>query len=149
MHTPTTPENDHRPQDQQDRAATANPNPHDPAVSAASPNYGEFGHATVRPASATTHTSQGPGRSGSNDNPDEFSEFDDREQDANNAPDNPQDQSGHIEQNQNPGAVREAQGKDNEDQRAAWAADDPRYAGGGTHNTREESADANYPNNDK
>ena len=148
MNTPTTPENDQRPQDQQDRAAAARPNPNDPATSAASPNYGEFGHAD-RPAAAHTPTSQGPGRSGSNDNPDEFSEFSDREKDANNAPDNPEDQPGHIEQNQNPAAVRAAQGKDNEDQRAAWAADDPRYAGGGTHNTREEDADAKYPDNDK
>ena len=143
MHTPTSPlpsDNDQRPQDQQQRAATAN----DAAAHATSPNYGEFGHvARQQPTNA------GPGRSGSNDNPDEFSEFSDREEDANNAPDNPEDQPGHIEQNQNPAAVREAQGKDNEDQRAAWAADDPRYAGGGTHNTREESADANYPDNDK
>ena len=147
MHTPTTPlpsDNDHRPQDQQQRAAAASPNPNDPAVHAASPNYGEFGH-----AARTNPTNAGPGRSGSNDNPDEFSELSDREQDAQNAPDNPQDQPGHVEQNQNPAAVREAQGKDNEDQRAAWAADDPRYAGGGTHNTREEAADANYPDNDK
>lgn len=104
------------------------------------PSYGEFGQA---PTNAT------PGRSGANDNPDEFAEFSDREKDAQNAPARPEDQPGHIEQNQNPAAVREAQGKDNEDQRAAWAADDPRYAGGGTHNTREEAADANYPDNDK
>ena len=40
---PLPPSNDHRPQDQKDRAATAQPNPNDPAVSAAnSPNYGEF-----------------------------------------------------------------------------------------------------------
>ena len=104
------------------------------------PGYGEFGQVP---------TTAKPGRSGANDNPDEFAEFRDREKDAQNAPDNPEDQPGHIEQNQNPAAVREAQGKDNEDQRAAWAADDPRYAGGGTHNTREEAADANYPDNDK
>ena len=150
MDTPTTPvssdnDNDHRPQGQQDRANAATPNPHDPAVSAASPNYGEFGHAD-RPG---TPTSQAPGRSGSNDNPDEFSEFADREKDAAKAPDNPEDQPGHVEQNQNPGAVRQAQDKDNGDQRAAWAADDPRYAGGGTNNTREEDADAKYHDNDK
>lgn len=111
-----------------------------PKPAAGTPGYGEFGQAPTNAA---------PGRSGANDNPDEFAEFDDREKDAQNAPDNPQDQPGHVEQNQNPAAVREAQGKDNEDQRAAWAADDPRYAGGGTHNTREEPADANYPDNDK
>ncbi|GAB3668819.1 hypothetical protein GCM10027594_34030 [Hymenobacter agri] len=107
---------------------------------AGTPGYGEFGQAP---------TNAKPGRSGANDNPDEFAEFRDREKDAQNAPDNPQDQPGHIEQNQNPAAVREAQGQDDETQRAAWAADDPRYAGGGTHNTREEAADANYPDNDK
>ena len=146
MDTPTSPlppDNDHRPQGQQERAAAANTNPNDPAVSATSPNYGEFGHV---PHSTTA---QAPGRSGANENPDEFSELSDREEEAQNSPDNLEDQPGHIEQNQNPAAVREAQGKDNEDQRAAWAADDPRYAGGGTHNTREEAADAKYPDTDK
>ena len=118
------------------------PNPANQAPN--SPNYGEFGQAPHKgPAN------EAPGRSGANDNPDEFSEFSDREQEANKAPDNPEDQPGHIEQNQNPGAVRDAQGKDNETQRAAWADDDPRYAGGGTHNTREEAADANYPTKDE
>lgn len=146
MDTPTSPlspENDHRPQGQQERAAAANPT-HDPAVSATSPNYGEFGVA-AHPAA----TNAAPGRSGANDNPDEFSEFSDREKEAQKSPDNPEDQPGHVEQNQNPAAVREAQGKDNEDQRAAWADDDPRYAGGGTHNTREEPADAKYPAKDE
>ena len=111
---------------------------------AAAPNYGEFGH-----AAGTGTTAEAPGRSGANDNPDEFSEFADREKEANKAPDNPEDQPGHVEQNQDPAAVREAKGKDDETQRAAWAQDDPRYAGGGTHNTREESADANYPAKDE
>ena len=119
------------------------PTPDSDNKAAATPNYGEFGHAAREGDTAA------PGRSGANDNPDEFSEFSDREKEANKAPDNPEDQPGHIEQNQNPAAVREAQGKDNEDQRAAWAADDPRYAGGGTHNTREEPADAKYPDTDK
>ena len=82
-----------------------------------------------------------PGRSGANDNPDEFSEFRDREKDAQKAPSNPADQPGHVEQNQDPAAVRAAQNADSDEQRAAWAKDDPRYAGGGTHNTREEPAD--------
>ena len=81
------------------------------------------------------------GRSGANDNPDEFSEFRDREKDAQKAPSNPADQPGHVEQNQDPAAVRAAQNADSDEQRAAWAKDDPRYAGGGTHNTREEPAD--------
>ena len=147
MDTPTSPlspDHDHRPEDQQKRAAAASLNPNDLAVSAASPTYGEFGQAAPQSPAAAA-----PGRSGANDNPDEIIEFSDRDQDAAKAPDNPEDQPGHIEQNQNTAAVREAQGKDNEDQRAAWAADDPRYAGGGTHNTREEPADAQYPDNDK
>ena len=111
---------------------------------AGSPNYGEFGHAARQ-----APTNEAPGRSGANDNPDEFAEFDDREQEAQNAPDNPEDQPGHVEQNQDPAAVRAAQGKDDETQRTAWAADDPRYAGGGTHNTREEPADADYPTKDE
>ena len=120
------------------------PTPDSDSKATATPNYGEFGHAADNgPANAT------PGRSGANDNPDEFAEFGDREQEAQKAPDNPEDQPGHIEQNQNPAAVRQAQGKDNEDQRAAWADDDPRYAGGGTHNTREEAADAKYPDTDE
>ena len=111
---------------------------------ATSPNYGEFGQAARKGP-----TSEAPGRSGANDNPDEFAEFGDREEEAKKAPDNPEDQPGHVEQNQNPAAVRDAQGKDDDTQRAAWAADDPRYAGGGTHNTREEPADAKYPAKDE
>jgi hypothetical protein len=146
------PENDFRPEDQQQRAASAQPNPNDPMVEAASPNYGEFGGVTPSAPLAASYPAQptnaAPGRSGANDNPDEFSEFRDREKDAQNAPDHPQDQPGHVEQNQDPAAVRATQGADNDVQRAAWAQDDPRYAGGGTHNTRQENPDANYPNND-
>ena len=109
-------------------------------AAASSPSYGEFGHAASK-----SPTAEAPGRSGANDNPDEFAEFSDREEEAKKAPDNPKDQPGHVEQNQNPAAIRDAQGKDDDTQRAAWADDDPRYAGGGTHNTREESADAKYP----
>ena len=115
-----------------------------PTPDASNPNYGEFGATkAAQPANATP-----PGRSGANDNHDEFSEFKDKEKEAQKAPDNPEDQPGHVEQNQDPAAVREAQGKDDETQRAAWAQDDPRYAGGGTHNTREEPADAKYPAKD-
>ncbi|MFD2720517.1 hypothetical protein ACFST9_17485 [Hymenobacter monticola] len=148
-------ENDFRPEDQKERAATARPNPHDPAVNAASPNYGEFGGVPAAGPTAANYTtptnSSAPGRSGANDNPDEFSEFRDREKDAQNAPDRAEDQPGHVVQNQAPGLVAavQATSEDNEELRKAWAIDDPRYAGGGTHNTREEDADANYPNNDK
>jgi len=149
MDTPTPSdqnENDHRPQDQQERAADAQPNVNDPIRHAASPNYGTFGHAD----DAAFAASSSGGRSGSNDNPDEFSEFDDREKDAQNAPENAGDQPGHIMQNQATELVREveAEDADNEELRKAWAEDDPRYAGGGTHNTREEDPDAKYPNND-
>jgi hypothetical protein len=122
--------------DTQNPTPSTTPDNQTPKPATGTPGYGEFGQA---PKNET------PGRSGANDNPDEFAEFRDREKEAQNAPANPEDQPGHIEQNQDPAAVREAQGKDDETQRAAWAKDDPRYAGGGTHNTREESADANYP----
>ncbi len=122
----------------------ATPKPNSENTAAGSPNYGEFGHAPQANGAVAA-----PGRSGANDNPDEFSEFADRDKEAAKAPDNPEDQPGHVEQNQNPAAVREAQGKDDDTQRAAWAADAPRYAGGGTHNTREEPADAKYPDTDK
>jgi hypothetical protein len=139
-------ENDNRPLDQQERAADAQLNSNDPAANASAPHYGTFGHTD----DAAFAASQGGGRSGANDNPDEFSEFRDREKEAQNAPSRPEDQPGHIEQNQAPEVVREAQaeGADNEELRKAWAADDPRYAGGGTHSTRDEDADAKYPNND-
>jgi len=145
-------ENDFRPQDQQERAATAQPNINDPAVTAASPNYGEFGGVPASGPTSATYAptnSSAPGRSGANDNPDEFSEFRDREKEAQNSPDRPEDQPGHVEQNQAPDLVRATQGEENDIQRQAWAIDDPRYAGGGSHNTREENADANYPDNDK
>ncbi|MDO7851452.1 hypothetical protein [Hymenobacter convexus] len=149
---PLPPENDFRPEDQQDRAAAARPNPNDPAVNAASPNYGEFGGVPASGPMAATYdapaNTTAPGRSGANDNPDEFSEFRDREKDAENAPTRPEDQPGHVEQNQAPDLVRATQGEEDDIQRKAWAIDDPRYAGGGTHNTREEPADAKYPAND-
>ena len=140
---PLPSDNDHRAPEQQDRAAAVRSN--DPAVTAPSPEYGSFGHASNAP------TNEAPGRSGANDNPDEFSEFSDREKDAQKAPDNPEDQPGHITQNQNPELVRkvQAESSDPDELRKAWAEDDPRYAGGGTHNTREEPADAKYPTKDE
>ncbi|GAB3572537.1 hypothetical protein [Hymenobacter daeguensis] len=139
-------DNDNRPLDQQNRAADAQLNPHDPAAQASAPQYGTFGHAD----DAAFAASNAGGRSGANDNPDEFSEFRDREKEAQNAPARPEDQPGHIEQNQATEEVREAEanGADNAELRKAWADDDPRYAGGGTHSTRDEDADAQYPNND-
>ena len=132
--TPNPPDNDFRPLGQQERAASAKPNPNDPILTASSPNYGEFGG-----TNAADTTAQPAGRDGSNDNPDEFSEFRSREKDAQDAPADPANQPGHVEQNQNPEAVRATQDENNDEQRAAWAEDDPRWAGGGTHNTRNES----------
>jgi len=144
QNTPSPPDNDFRPQDQQERTASAHPNPNDPMVNASSPTYGEFGgvnptNATGADAPADGATARPAGRDGSNDNPDEFSEFR-SEKDAKDAPANPADQPGHVEQNQDPAAVRATQDENNDEQRAAWAKDDPRWAGGGTHNTRNESA---------
>lgn len=146
QNTSLPPENEFRPDDQADRAATAQPNVNDPIINAASPNYGEFGGVSASEPMAANYAapvnSAAPaGRDGSNDNPDEFSEFRDREKDAQKAPTNPADQPGHVEQNQDPAAVRAASGENNDEQRAAWAKDDPRWAGGGSHNTRDESAD--------
>ena len=112
-----------------------------PAAEPQSPAYGEFGGVPASEPLAANHAAApGAGRDGSNDNPDEFSELHGREQDAQNAPSRPADQPGHVEQNQDPAAVRATRDEDNDEQRNAWAQDDPRYAGGGTHNTRQESA---------
>jgi hypothetical protein len=146
QNTSNSPDNDFRPEDQQERAASAQPNPNDPIVHASSPNYGDFGGvdpnntAADADAPSINAASQPAGRDGSNDNPDEFSEFSSREKDAHQAPANPADQPGHVEQNQNPEAVRATQNESYEEQKAAWALDDPRYGGGGSHNTRNESA---------
>ena len=129
-------------EDQPRNDAQANPNSAD--TTASSPTYGEFGGVPASGPLAANHAPQPtnttpPGRSGANDNPDEFSEFRDRKE-AEKAPDNPEDQAGHVEQNQDPEAVRAARHADSDVQRKAWAQDDPRYAGGGTHNTRDEPA---------
>ncbi len=145
QNTPDTPDNNLRSEDQQDRAASAQSTPDAPMLNAQSPGYEEFGgvnpqNSAKGQVSTAMPTNQAEGRDGSNDNPDEFSEFRTKK-DAQDAPADPADQVGHVEQNQDPAAVRAAQGEDNETQRAAWAKDDPRWAGGGTHNTRDESAD--------
>jgi len=131
---------DQRPEDQKARAAAAHLNPNDPAKDEGSPAYGEFGGKSPTPSAANPAAQPANGRSGANENPDEFSELDSREREAQKAPATAAGQSGHIEQNQDPAAVRAAHNEGNDEQRAAWAKDDPRYAGGGTHNTREEPA---------
>ncbi len=106
-------------------------NPTEPAQDdAKSPNYGDFGQPT---ALASDAANAPEGRSGSNDNPDEFSEIRNKGK-AEAHPDDLADQPGHVDQNQNPQAVRDAQHADTDEQRAAWSKDDPRYAGGGSHN---------------
>jgi hypothetical protein len=130
---------DHRPADQQARAAQAQPNSNDPACGPVSPGYGEFGSTVDASASGTaaTPSNNAPrANDGSNDNPDEFSEF--RKPNKTGTEDyspeaarvNPEQQPGHVQQNQDPAAIRAARGKDEDVQRTAWADDDPRYGSG-------------------
>ncbi|MDJ0364690.1 hypothetical protein QMK33_05955 [Hymenobacter sp. H14-R3] len=134
-------EDDQLPAGQQARAEDAHLNPNDPArhAEAGTPAYGEFG----KPENVDA--AQKPGRDGSNDNPDEFSELRDPE-DANQAPAKPEDQRGHVEQNQDPHGVRAAQDAEADEQRAAWADDDPRYAGGKPKATWQENNDKEHSN---
>ena len=135
-------EDDQLPPGQQIRADEARLNPNDPArhPEAGTPAYGAFG----KPENVDA--AHKPGRDGSNDNPDEFSEIRDPE-DAQNAPANPQDQRGHVEQNQDTAGVRAAQGAETDEQRAAWSDDDPRYAGGKPKATWQENNDKEHSNN--
>lgn len=128
---------------QRERAAAAHLNPNDPAheAEAGTPVYGDFGKADTaagQPASS--------GRDGSNDNPDEFSELR-KPEDAQKAPARPEDQRGHVTQNQDPGAVHAAQGAENDEQRTAWADDDPRYIGGKPKATWVENNDKEHDTN--
>ena len=135
-------EDDQLPEGQRQRAEEARLNPNDPARHATSgtPSYGDFG----KPEGIVT-ASPSAGRDGSNDNPDEFSEFRDPE-DAKDAPANPADQRGHVEQNQDPAAVRDARHADTDEQRAAWSDDDERYAGGKQQATWQEKNDQEHSN---
>lgn len=135
-------EDDNLPLGQRQRAEEARLNPNDPAKDAVAgtPAYGDFGHLPTNAAGSKT------GRDGSNDNPDEFSEL--REPgDAQKAPARPEDQRGHVTQNQDPGAVRAAQHADTDEQRAAWSDDDPRYAGGKQQATWQEKNDEEHDKN--
>ncbi len=53
-------------------------------------------------------------------------------------PYDPSQQRGHAEQNQATAAIEAAQGKDEDVERAAYAADDPRYAGGDVYDLQNE-----------
>jgi len=135
---------DQLPAGQQARAEQARLNPDDPAheAEAGTPAYGSFG----TPQDVDAAAARGRGRDGSNDNPDEFSELR-KPEDAHKAPANIEDQRGHIEQNQDPNAVRAARHADTDAQRAAWSDDDERYAGGKQEATYQENNDKEHPNN--
>jgi hypothetical protein len=136
---------DHRPDYQRERANDVHPNTDEPQLEAeaGTPNYGDFG----KPNSAATSASQPTSNDGSNDNPDEFSEFrkpDDRGTNANAA--NPMDQRGHVDQNQDAAAVSATQNADHDESRAAWSDDDERYAGGHRTASYEENNEAEHSN---
>ncbi|GGF18445.1 hypothetical protein [Hymenobacter cavernae] len=113
-----------------------------PQGTPATPNYGEFGN----PENAGQPRSAQASNDGSNDNPDEFSEF--RKKRPNATEDygqvsrqaDPAGQRGHVEQNQDPEAVAAAQNSDESTRRAAYAADDPRYGSGTSSTWKEEDA---------
>jgi|GEM_PF-966098 len=143
---------DQRPLDQQARAAQAQPrSTGEPQTQPISPNYGEFGGVASAPATGGVTqypTNAARANDGSNDNPDEFSEFrkpnrsGSEDYSAEAAQVNPARQPGHVEQNQDPAAVRAAHGKEEDIQRTAWADDDPRYGSG-----QRTSWPSNEPNN--
>lgn len=152
MSTSSASSNDSRPEDQRERAATAHLTPNEPATEAeaGTPQYGSFGKpADVRPIKEINSGAN----DGSNDNPDEFSDFRKQSAEVPAAPDgepetpkNAGPQRGHVTQNQNPGAVRNAQDTDSDVQRAAWSEDDPRYAGGHAKATWQENNDEEHSN---
>ena len=133
----TTPDESRLPADQQQAAERAQLNRNEPQLDAeaGTPRYGDFG----KPGETKDSTP----RSGSNDNPDEFSDIrkpEDsipREGTTNSGDPNPLHQTGYVAQNRDPQAVRYAQGdtagqnqKEEDNTREAWAQDDERYAGG-------------------
>ncbi|TVT43541.1 hypothetical protein FNT36_05505 [Hymenobacter setariae] len=147
---PTTNDKNDLPEDQQRRAEQAHLQVDTTAdqAEAGTPRYGNFGKANeTEPAVPTQHKNDG-----SNDNPDEFSEFrkpgqpvtEDYGTSADAA--SPDHQQGHIEQNQAPGEVKAAQNKETDEQRAAWSSDDERYAGGHREASWEESNDKEHSN---
>ena len=140
------------PKEQQQRAEQANLHADSVATKAkaeaGTPPYGNFGKANETEPPVPTHAKN----DGSNDNPDEFSEF--REPGQSTTEDygtsadaaSPAHQQGHVEQNQAPDEVRAAQHEDTDHQRAAWSDDDARYAGGHREASWEESNDKEHSN---
>jgi hypothetical protein len=91
------------------------------------PQYGTFGH----PAdSKAPRHSQAPTKDGSNDNPDEFSELRDKPSAESSQ------QASPVEQNKDTAAIIAAHGGNNAEERAAYALDDPRYAGGDVYDLK-------------
>jgi hypothetical protein len=137
------------PAGQQHRAEQAHLNPNEPArdAEAGTPQYGDFG----KPENVTP-TANSSSNDGSNDNPDEFSEFRDKDApktedystNAENA--NPEHQRGHVVQNQDPSGVRNVQNADRDVQEGTWADDDERYAGGHKQASWQERNDAEHSN---
>jgi hypothetical protein len=147
---PAAPDKGALPQDQQKRAEQAHLHPDTAATQAeaGTPPYGNFGKANETEPPVPTH----PKNDGSNDNPDEFSEFREPGQptteDYGTSADaaNPTHQQGHVEQNQAPDEVRAAQHEDTDHQRAAWSDDDERYTGGHRQASWQESNDKEHSN---
>jgi hypothetical protein len=146
---PLTPSSGPLPAYQQNQAADAKLNPNDPAkdAEAGTPQYGDFG----RPENVNP-TGSSSSNDGSNDNPDEFSEF--RDKDAPKTEDystaaenaNPEHQRGHTVQNEDPQGVRNVQNADRDVQEGTWADDDERYAGGHKKATWAEKNDEEHTN---
>ncbi|MGI4736026.1 MAG: hypothetical protein ACRYG7_12695 [Janthinobacterium lividum] len=136
------------PADQQKRAEQAQLTPDGLATQAeaGTPQYGSFGKADEVEPVKNAHND------GSNDNPDEFSEF---RKDKTPTPDdtgtnsqsaNLENQRGHVDQNQDPQAVRKVQNADADEQRSGWADDDERYAGGHRQASWEENNNEEHSN---
>ena len=134
---------------QQQQANQAHLNPNEPATQAeaGTPQYGDFGKPENVDDSASATKNDG-----SNDNPDEFSEFrkdknsftEDDTTSADNA--NPEHQRGHTVQNQDPQGVRNVQNADRDVQEGTWADDDERYAGGHRKASWEDNNDDEHSN---
>lgn len=150
----STSEDNDLPTGQRQRAEEAHLNPNQPALQAeaGTPAYGNFGKPGDKEAATASAAASTSRNDGSHDNPDEFSEFNKPDQHVaaqpNGEPEstNTGPQRGHVTQNQDPAAVRNAQHADADVQRAAWSDDDPRYAGGKQQATWQENNDKEHHN---
>ncbi|GAA4496511.1 hypothetical protein GCM10023172_09960 [Hymenobacter ginsengisoli] len=145
-------DNDQLPAGQRQRAQDAHLNPNEPArdAEAGTPAYGNFGKPGDKEAASAPAATSTSRNDGSHDNPDEFSEFNKPDQHVAAQPNGEPEststgpQRGHVTQNQDPAAVRDAQHADTDAQRAAWSDDDPRYAGGKQQATWQENNDKEH-----